>query len=83
MKKDILIRIYLDRKYLLAFRILLISISAYFLWEVFIALQQGHTMVKGSESTSNQPSFYIHLLKYIFVFLLFFWLGTGGAKEKK
>ncbi|WP_416305883.1 hypothetical protein [Neptunicella sp. SCSIO 80796] len=82
MKKGVLVRIYLEKKYILVFRILMIVISACSLWRIAYVLQQGHVFRNGGEVYSNQPSFYTYLLKFLIMFLLFLWFGTGGVKEK-
>ncbi len=83
MKSDTLICVYLEKKFLVAFRCLMIFVALSFLWPIYTALNDGYVMTKGSKSIAGQPSFYLHLLKELLIASLFIWLGTGGAREKK
>ena len=82
MKNDILIRVYLDKKFLLAFRLLMFFVVFYFLWPLYGALSDGYVIVKGSKRVAGQFSFYSYLIKELLIASLFIWLGTGGAREK-
>ncbi len=83
MKSDILIRVYLEKKFLLAFRLLMLFVALYFLWPVYKAFDQGYIIAKGSKSSINDTSFYFFVFKELLIAALFIWLGTGGSKEKK
>lgn len=83
MKNDILIRVYLEKKFLLAFRMLMIFVALYFLWPVYNAFDNGYIIAKGSKNSINDPSFYFFVFKELLIAALFIWLGTGGAREKK
>jgi len=83
MKSDTLICVYLEKKFLLAFRCLMIFVALFFLWPIYIAFNDGYVIGKGSKRMASELSFYSYLLKEFFIASLFIWLGTGGAREKK
>lgn len=61
----------------------MIVLALSFLWPMYNALDNGYVMVKGDKRLIGEPSFYSYFIKEIFISLLFIWLGTGGACEKK
>jgi hypothetical protein len=83
MKNDVLIHVYLEKKFLLAFRFLMIFVALYFLWPIYNAFDKGYIIAKGSKSSMNDMSFYFFVFKDLLIAALFIWLGTGGAREKK
>lgn len=83
MKSNVLMRVYLEKKFLLAFRLLMIFVALYFLWPIYGAFNDGYVIVKGSKRMEGQMSFYSYLIKDLLIAALFIWLGTGGAREKK
>lgn len=83
MKSDALMRVYLEKKFLLAFRLLMFFVALCFLWPIYGAFNDGYVIVKGSKRMAGQMSFYSYLMKELLIAGLFIWLGTGGAREKK
>lgn len=82
MKNDVLIHVYLEKKFLLAFRFLMIFVALYFLWPIYNAFDKGYIIAKGSKSSMNDMSFYSFVFKDLLIAALFIWLGTGGAERR-
>ena len=83
MKKDTLIRVYLEKKFVLAFRLLMIFVALFFLWPIYDAFNSGYVVAKGSKRMEGEMSFYTYLIKELVIAALFIWLGTGGVREKE
>lgn len=82
MSKRKPLTVYISKRYLLAFRILMLLIATYFLidmYEVWIhgIVNQGSvTHIKG-----DGLGFYSYFLKKVSFTCLFLWLATFGAKD--
>ena len=75
--------VYLDKRYLLAFKICMLLVSLPFLYDVFIILSSGladsgEYVVKRGEGWG----YYAYFFKKSAFAFLFVWLGTLGSKEK-
>ena len=82
MKKESLITVYVEKKFLLAFRILMLSLAIVFFIPVWNCLDDGYVISKGEKRDTTSMVFFLYILKYLAMSMLFLWLGTGGAKEK-
>ena len=83
MSKRARLVVYLDKRYLLAFKICMLLVSLPFLYDVFIILSSGIAdsgayVVKRGEGWG----YYVYLFKKSAFAFLFVWLGTLGSKEK-
>lgn len=82
MKEPELIRVYLKRKYVLAFRIVMLLVSWPFIFDVYQVIVAGsanlgtHIAVRGEDW-----GYYAHLSKKGIFALFFLWLGTFGTKD--
>ena len=83
MKNDMFIRIYVGKKFLMGYRILMLLIASFFLWSIYTAFDNGFAFSKGREIPINDSSFPFFVVREFAFALLFIWLGTGGASEKK
>lgn len=83
MKKDALIHVYLEKKFLWVFRLLMIVVAMCFMWPIYDAFNDGYVTINGSKWMNGQMSFYTYLIKYFLIAALLIWLGTGGARQKK
>lgn len=75
--------VYLDKKYLLAFRITMLLVSLPFLHDVYLILASG--IADSGEYIVNRGEgwgYYAYLFKKSAFAFLFIWLGTLGAKGK-
>lgn len=83
MYKFKLIRIYVDKKYLLSFKLVVLILALPFLYKVYDLITTGmvidgeHTFIKGEDS-----GFYSYLINYITFSALLLWLGFFGFKDK-
>lgn len=83
MKNDSLMQVHLEKRFLLAFRLLMFFVASLFLWPVYEAFNNGHVVTKGDKELEGSLIFYLYILKQLIFAGLFIWLGTGGAREKK
>ncbi len=75
--------VYLDKKYLLAFRITMIIVSIPFLQDVYVVLSTGIANSGGVITEKGEGwGYYAYLFKKLAFALLFLWLGSFGAKDK-
>lgn len=75
--------VYLDKKYLVAFRITMLVVSLPFLNDVYLIIDSG--IADSGEYIINRGEgwgYYAYLFKKSAFAFLFIWLGTLGAKEK-
>lgn len=83
MNKFKLIRIYIDKKYILAFRIIMLLISWPFVVDVYEIISTGiadtgkYISVKGEDW-----GYYAYLSKKLAFSLFFIWLGSFGVQDK-
>lgn len=84
MRKFKLLVVYLDEKYLLSFKLIMLLISAYFLYEAYIVYETG-IADKGSYviRVGEHRGYYSFLMKKCAFGLFFMWLGTFGSKKKE
>jgi len=85
MSKVRLIRVYLEKKYLLAFRAVMLMVAVPFFITVYKALISGSIETRSGaiETLGNGSGFYIIILEKIAFILFFIWIGTFGSAEKK
>ncbi len=78
-----LIRVYLERKYLLTFRIVMLLIAMHFVEDLFITISTGVAEVRSSAFIRGEHwGYYAHTFKVSMIVIVFVWLGSFGAKEK-
>jgi hypothetical protein len=84
MAKLKIIKVYLDKKYLLAFRVAMILVALPFILNVYetltsgVALDGKFTFIQG-----EHWGYYSYLSKNLAFSFLFLWLGLFGTEEKK
>lgn len=83
MKNEHIMRVYLEKKFLFSFRLLMFFAATFFLWPIYDAFNDGYVVVKGVKRLEGQESFYSYLIKEAAIAAMFIWLGTGGVREKK
>lgn len=82
MKDDLLMHVYLEKKFLLVFRLLMFLIVSLFLWTVYEAFDNGYVETKGNKELEGSLIFYLYILKQLVFAGLFIWLGAGGARDR-
>lgn len=82
------IRVYIKKKYLLGFRIVMLIVALPFLGDAYNAIitgeiltNRGNLRVLDETSTSNF-AYYAALGKEVIFSLFFLWLATFGSKKK-
>lgn len=83
MRNHKFVVVYLEKKFLFGFRLLMLFVAYVFAMNAYEAIDTSVIRYRGREITSELGAFYLHLLKEVLISLLFLWLATGGAKEKK
>lgn len=75
--------VYLDKKFLLAFRITMLIVSLPFLHDIYTVLSTGVANSGGVITEKGEGwGYYAYLFKKLAFAFLFIWLGTFGAKDK-
>jgi len=84
MSRPKLIRIYVEKKFLLPLRIVFLLVAMPFLVDAFEALDSGIAYNGRMVRVRGEGWLYFLFLFRELIFALFFiWLATGGLKEKK
>ena len=83
MRSDMFIRVYVEKKVLMGYRILMLLIASYFFWSIYVAFDNGFAFSKGRAIPINDSSFPFFVIRELAFASLFIWLGTGGAREKQ
>lgn len=83
MSSTRVIRVYLERKFLYAFKVVMILVAVPFALEFYeILTTQKATLRTVTVSQGEHWGFYAELIKNGSIALFFLWLGTLGSKEK-
>jgi hypothetical protein len=83
MEKINLIRVYIEKKYLLSFKVIMIFITLFFLSNIYIAVDDGFVFYKGDKRLLGETLFNMYVLKDLMISSLFLWLATGGSLAKE
>lgn len=83
MNKEKLIRVSLSKKYILAFRIFMLTIAILSLAPIYVAFTKGTFVSHGMKFDIGSPVIYMYCFKYLLISALFIWLGTAGCKVKE
>lgn len=81
-----LLVVYMEKKYLLGFKLLMMVLAIPVALEIIDIISSGSVVnSKGKELILGEESyaFYSKLIKEIAIFVLFSWLGTFGSKVKR
>ncbi len=82
MTKEKLISVSLSKKYILAFRMVMIFLSVFSLTPIYNAFSSGVFVTHGMKFDISSSVIYIYSIKYFLTSAVFMWLGTGGCKVK-
>ncbi len=81
-----ILRVYLDRKYLVGFRIIMLLVACFFLVEAYEIYSSGEAISRRNVATlgvseSEDFAYYSALGKKLAFGLFFTWLGTFGSTD--
>lgn len=78
-----MLRVYLERKYILPFRMVMLLATVPFLINMYDAINTGIAFSGRYYVEAYTSGFYVYLLKQGAFLLLFLWLGTFGVSKKE
>ncbi len=82
-----IIRVYMDKRFLLVFRFLMLLVALFFLAEAYKTYATGESFGRGSnhailgESSTDDFAYYAELVKEFVFGVFFIWLGTLGSRS--
>lgn len=83
-----IIRVFLEKKFLLGFRLIMLLIAMFFLMGAYEIYSSGESFGRGGnhavlgESSTENFAYYAELIKELVFAILFIWLGTFGSRSK-
>lgn len=83
MKKEGLVIIFLRKKQLVVFKLLMLLLACICILPIWDGLDNGYVITKGNVREKGSLIFYLYFLKYFLAAMLFLWLATGGSREKE
>jgi hypothetical protein len=77
-----LVKFYLDKKYIIPFRIIMLSIAVLVLIDIYDGLSTGEIYSRNSNFDKNHWGYYAALFKQSIFAFICSWFGTLGVKKK-
>lgn len=81
-ENPMLVRVYVPKKFLLGYRLIMLSVALVFVWDIYSLWDLGYYVSKGVKYYMGSGPFVFYIGRQLIFCLVFLWLATGGTSEK-